>query len=218
MRDSFNPSWWGAQATAVGEGGRGSAWFLRRDVGADWVLRHYRRGGLVARIVAESYIFTGLEHTRAFRELRLLQDLKVRGLPVPAPVAAYIYQPNTMVYQAAILIERIPGAVPWPGAENRSQSPLWQKIGHTIRQFHNEGLYHADLNCDNVMVAGEDIYLIDFDKCQLRAVASQTPTDWMTSNLERLKRSVDKRLDDIPENPRNELWRQLEEGYFSGPD
>ncbi|MBE0487016.1 3-deoxy-D-manno-octulosonic acid kinase [Marinobacter sp.] len=213
--ESFAPASWGDQAVAVSEGGRGSAWFIHRDFGTDWVLRHYRRGGLVGRLIARRYMFSGLERTRAFRELRLLHILKAEGLPVPTPLAAYIYQPVPMAYEAAILIERIPDAVPWPSAESRSECHLWQKIGRTIRQFHNAGLYHADLNCDNVMVAGDDIYLIDFDKCQIRPVSSQVMPRWMTSNLKRLRRSVDKRLALLAAAERNELWQHLELAYLS---
>src|SRR5215208_918777 len=53
-----------------------------------WVLRHYRRGGFMARIRDDSYLWLGEARTRSFAEWRLLAELRRRGLPVPAPIAA----------------------------------------------------------------------------------------------------------------------------------
>jgi 3-deoxy-D-manno-octulosonic acid kinase len=45
----LEPEYWGARAEPVsGQGGRGAAWFVSGDDG-DAVLRHYRRGGFMAR-------------------------------------------------------------------------------------------------------------------------------------------------------------------------
>src|SRR4029453_11025308 len=53
-----------------------------------WVLRHYRRGGLIAKLSQDSYLWTGAARTRSFAEWRLLAELRRRGLRVPAPIAA----------------------------------------------------------------------------------------------------------------------------------
>lgn len=158
-------------------------------------------------------MFTGLENTRAFKEFRLLHELKSLGLPVPAPVAAYVRRRGFLVYSAAILIERIPNSVPWPNATDKARAELWRKIGSVIRRFHDAGLYHADLNCDNVLVATGEVYLIDFDKCEIRLGVAGRKAPWMESNLARLKRSVEKRLSDIAPPMRAELWESLKEGY-----
>ena len=44
-------------------GGRGSVVFLRDSV-RRWVLRHYRRGGAVASLLDDRYLWTGEERTR----------------------------------------------------------------------------------------------------------------------------------------------------------
>ena len=41
-----------------------------------WVLRHYLRGGFVARFIEDHYLWLGAERTRAFREWRLLRKLR----------------------------------------------------------------------------------------------------------------------------------------------
>ena len=59
-------------------GGRGTVAFVR-DGERRWVLRHYRRGGLVARLLDDRYLWTGADRTRAFREWRLLRELRAAG-------------------------------------------------------------------------------------------------------------------------------------------
>jgi hypothetical protein len=45
-----------------------------------WVLRHYRRGGAVARrLLADRYVWAGEERVRAFAEWRLLARLHASG-------------------------------------------------------------------------------------------------------------------------------------------
>ena len=54
--DFFDPQTPALEASLVTSGGRAAAWFVR--VGAfDAVLRHYRRGGLVAKFVQNRYLW-----------------------------------------------------------------------------------------------------------------------------------------------------------------
>ena len=207
--DWFNPEWWGFRAQPVAAGGRGSAWFLDADQG-DMVLRHYRRGGLAARLSERSYLYTGWGRTRAVREFGLLEQLYGRGLPVPEPVAARAVL-HGLFYRAAIIIRRIPAAAPWPDASRRLEGELWRSIGAMIRQFHEAGLDHVDLNCDNILVTSAAVYLIDFDRC--RMLPPDTTARWRSGNLSRLKRSVDKRFSDLADSDRERLWKSLEQGY-----
>src|SRR5688500_13884582 len=62
-------------------GGRGSVCFLRPPEGS-WVWRHYHRGGFVARVVADAYLWLGAARTRSFAEWRLLARLRALSLPV----------------------------------------------------------------------------------------------------------------------------------------
>ena len=68
-------------------GGRGAAWFVG-STAQPWVLRHYQRGGLAARVARDRYLYLGEQRVRAFAEWRLLAQMYERGLPVPRPVAA----------------------------------------------------------------------------------------------------------------------------------
>ena len=178
-----------ANAEPVAVGGRGAAWFVPTHAG-DAVLRHYRRGGVVARFSRNTYLWNGAERTRSFREFRLLRALGERGLPVPAPLAAAYWRSGTG-YRAALLMLRL--------ADTRSLGALlddgvvlpWRDLGCTIARFHRAGACHADLNVDNVLMdAHGKLWLIDFDRGTLRAPAR----GWQQANLARLQRSLRKRL------------------------
>ncbi|GGY79000.1 3-deoxy-D-manno-octulosonic acid kinase [Marinobacter zhanjiangensis] len=206
----FDPARWGDRAQPVSAGGRGSAWFVGTDQG-DMVLRHYRRGGLVARVSERNYVYTGWRNTRSYREFQLLRELHDQGLPVPEPVAACANR-RWMWYHAAILIRRIPGAVPFPEVGNLHDEALWAKVGKTIRRFHNAGLDHVDLNCDNILLKGGDVYLIDLDRCRLRGESGGSR--WEKGNLDRLWRSVEKRIRPVTERQTPILWDCLLAGYY----
>ncbi len=84
----FDPEYWRVRGElAAAAGGRGSAWFVGSGEHA-WVLRHFRRGGFIARLSQDRYVWAGEERVRAFAEWRLLQFLAMRGLRVQQPVAA----------------------------------------------------------------------------------------------------------------------------------
>jgi 3-deoxy-D-manno-octulosonic acid kinase len=168
-------------------GGRGSVSVLHATEG-DWVLRHYRRGGLAARMSADRYLWTGTNATRSFREWRLLAELVRRGLPVPAPIAAG-YERSGATYTADIITARLSGARTLAQTiETQSlESAMWAHIGRTIARFHASGVHHADLNANNIMLAGGDVYLLDFDRGRIRARGG-----WEAAVIARLRRSLDK--------------------------
>ena len=209
----FDPAYWGEQARPVDAGGRGSAWF----VGAGehgLVLRHYRRGGLIARVSRNRYVFTGRKRVRSIAEFELLKKLYELDLPVPQPVAAW-YERKGPVYQASIIVERIPGAVTFGSVWRDLPEETWVEIGRVIRRFHDAGVHHADLNCFNVLLQEHRVYLIDFDKGRYLA-NSRKGQSLKALNLSRLHRSLlrqSRRSGD--EKKLAQLWPHLEKGYYA---
>ena len=184
--DPHNPA---LLARPVAEGGRGAAWFVRTPAG-EAVLRHYRRGGLAARVSRDAYLFAGAERTRAFSEFRLLRALRERGLPVPKPLAAAYWRDGAR-YRAALLVARIANARSFGDVLRAGETPDWKAIGRAIARFHRAGVCHADLNVDNVLMdAHGSHWLIDFDRGRLRKPAPA----WQKANLARLLRSLRKQL------------------------
>lgn len=206
----FDPEAWGASAVPVDAGGRGGAWFLRSGA-SELVLRHYRRGGFAGKFVERTYLYSGAPRTRSFAEFHLTRELHQAGLPVPRVVAAIIWPRGWLWYHAAIIVERIPAAVNFPDSPSVGDESLWFRVGQMVRRFHDWGLDHVDLNCDNILVAGDDIYLIDFDRCRRRSLSSSNR--WREHNLQRLKRSVDKRIGPKGDIRTESLWQRLLSGY-----
>ncbi len=178
-----------APAGAAAVGGRGAAWIVpARDGDGEWVLRHYRRGGLPAKLVADLYLWPGLELTRPWREWRLLAELHTLGLPVPRPVAARVVQ-GGIAYRGDLVTRRIPAARSLAELLRDSAAAPWREVGACIHRFHEAGVWHADLNAHNVLVdAGATVWLIDFDRSERRRPAP----GWQQANLERLTRSLHK--------------------------
>ena len=79
------------------------------------MLRHYRRGGFIARLSRDRYVWTGEARVRAFAEWRLLELLTERGLPVPKPIAAR-YQRSGLLYRCDLITQRIADAQPLSAA------------------------------------------------------------------------------------------------------
>ena len=64
----FDPEYWRRHDAIEGTArGRGTTWFIRAG-DAGFVLRHYRRGGLVAKLSKDRYWFRSEMETRSFAE------------------------------------------------------------------------------------------------------------------------------------------------------
>lgn len=186
----FDPAYWQSRNAIVGEShGRNKVWFVRHGE-RELVLRHYYRGGLVGRLIRDSYLRTRLDSCRSMAEFSLLQSLCNQSFPVPRPCAAHVVW-HGLFYRADILLERIAGSqdVATLLIEQRALSDQeWFVIGQTIRRLHDHGVYHSDLNCHNLLLGSDGrAWVIDFDRCMVRS-----DEGWQTDNLSRLLRSLQK--------------------------
>jgi 3-deoxy-D-manno-octulosonic acid kinase len=207
----FDPGYWAARGEcSAASGGRGAAWFVGNSENP-WVLRHYRRGGLVARISQDRFLWAGETRVRAFAEWRLLKHLAQRGLPVPIPLAAW-YQRDGITYRCDLLTQRIAGAISLSAAMDRKElaAGAWFSVGAAIARLHAAGADHADLNAHNILFdAKEAVTVIDFDRGRLRA-----PGAWRLRNLKRLHRSLLKVSKSLPPDRFTAAaWDSLLSGY-----
>ncbi len=205
----FAPEQWPEAARTVGKaGGRGAAIFINL-AGQDCVLRHYYRGGIPGKFIADRYLWAGEARVRSFSEWNLLQLMHAQGLPVPVPVAAR-YVRHGFTYSADLITARLPDVKPLSVRLTSGEvSPqLWSQIGACIARFHRAGFCHADLNAHNVQISGNgDVYLLDWDRGDQRA-----PASWCNSNLARLHRSLNK-LSEGGKLPLHD-WQRLINGYL----
>jgi len=204
----FDRSHWQAHGTLeTTHGGRGTVAFVRTQDGQRWVLRHYRRGGLIARLVADRYLWTGAEQTRSFREWRLLRQLRVWGLPVPQPVAAQYVRAGPF-YRADLLTAELPVRQTLTQALQSGPLPTeaWHAIGACIGALHARGVQHADLNAHNLLLGADHaVYVLDFDRGRIRERGT-----WEQAVLERLQRSLRKVTVELPADRFGEpQWQAL---------
>ena len=235
----FDPEFWRRRGElSEVTRGRGSAWFIASGA-RQWVLRHFRRGGFIACLSRDGYVWTGEDGVRAFAEWRLLDVLTRRGLPVPQPVAAR-YQRTGLRYRCDLITQRIVNAEPLSAALARGAlaEPLWRAVGTTVARLHRAGVDHADLNAHNILLdvtsvvrgvtnsavgvtnaglgvkdAGvgvkDIVWVIDFDRGRLRAQGV-----WTSRNLRRLRRSLVKISRDWPAGRfSDDAWGWLMAGY-----
>jgi 3-deoxy-D-manno-octulosonic acid kinase len=206
----FDPQFWRARGELEGAArGRGTTHFVS-SAGRRYVLRHYRRGGLLARLLGDRYLWRGAHSTRPFEEWQLTYRLHRAGLPVPAPLAAR-YRQHGLTYSGDLLTERLPsvGSLAQCLCTGALSVLTWIAIGRCVRRFHDLGVCHADLNAHNVLLSEDEVYLIDFDRCRLRP-----PGLWCDANLARLRRSLEKVTWSLPPERFGEAdWHGLLDGY-----
>lgn len=218
--DDFNPEmlsarFWQQQNAVTGTAqGRGTTYFVQSASQQQWVLRHYYRGGLVGKLIDDSYLFFRQERTRAVEEFNLLQHMTELGLPVPAPIACRI-EKKGLLYRADLLTGRIVNAKDLVAllAEKPLRQEVWLNIGRTIQAFHQQGIYHHDLNAHNILLDDTDkVWLIDFDRGQQR----KPEQSWQQKNIDRLLRSFHKEQHLLANfHWQADDWQVLMEGYLS---
>lgn len=169
---------------------RGRAPVARVRLGSEnGILRHYYRGGFMNRISEDKFLWTGIERTRAIREFRLLEWMTAKHLPVPKPLGARVVR-DKLFYTCDLITREVPDTqtVASRLETQALDTNQWQSIGAAIRALHQHNVFHADLNANNILIdSNSSITLIDFDKCRQRSGSG-----WQSTNLTRLKRSLDK--------------------------
>lgn len=201
-----------AQIALATGSGRGQALKVVR-LNKPLVIRHYFRGGLMAKLSKDRFWPSAIHNSRGMREFTLLRLMNSWSLPVPTPAGAH--------HHRSVLGDRADIAIGWiPDANNliqRLQSgPIpeteWRTVGKTIRAMHDRQVFHSDLNAHNLMldVRGK-AWIVDFDKCMVKPDG-----EWKHRNLSRLLRSLQKELSLRP-NLHWQLadWEFLLSGYHS---
>ncbi|MBN1574384.1 MAG: phosphotransferase [Deltaproteobacteria bacterium] len=203
-------------------GGRGSAFKTEISGVGGVVVRRYRRGGLFGKIVKDGYL---VPH-RALSELFSLTTARARGVPAPNAIGAsekrrrFLFIPSPL-YTAAIATAEISGSVNLPeflGREDNlnSKAVVLNRAGAAIRKMHDAGIYHRDLNMNNLLVkSGEgEIFIIDFDRAKVCDFLSRR---MLERNLRRLLRSA-RKLAGLGLSTTDENFRHILIGYTKGDE
>ena len=164
--------------------------------GKNMVLRQYSHGGLLRAITGSTYFFG----SRSFRELALTEEIRSFGIPTIFSIGAIHQKTFFSFHRAYFLTLEVPSAMDLiqyfqaigtcPSREKLSQKrKTIRHIGLLIRQFHQAGFYHGDLQLKNILMSGDQILLIDFDRSYRK---QNLPVQERMKNLLRFNRSVEK--------------------------
>ena len=150
--------------------GRGTAYFIDAGENRKWVLRHYLRGGFIAKFMKDGYFYPGRNRCRPYLEFMLLADLHEKGLPVPEPVVAHV---NLNFYPVAhydIIMKYIENSRDLVSVlkERALTEGELEGIGEVLAKLKEHNVYHHDLNIHNIMLDDSGkFWVIDFDKGEI---------------------------------------------------
>ncbi len=128
------------------------------------VVKHYRRGGMIARLNKEHYLRTG--KTRCQKEYEQMVRARQAGVNCPEPIA-FVFK-GLVLYRGWLVTKEIPHqqtlarlSLQEPERLPAVMNPFRQQLERLVAH----GVWHVDLHPGNVLVddAGR-VYLVDFDK------------------------------------------------------
>lgn len=168
--------------------GRGSPAIVSLPGGGSAVRKHYFRGGCAGFLRDRYRSWKRLEN-----ELGILEFLEGRGAPVPQVLAARAARDRWGWYSLDLLLREIPGAERmsdllrrWSG---RRRARLLREAAAAVRSLHDLGVYHGDLNVENILHSPSGIHLVDFDQAKRK----EPDVSMRIRDLRRLHRSAIKR-------------------------
>lgn len=172
------------------------------------VVRHSMRGGWMAKISKDLFVFP----TRGFRELVASLRLRASGVSTPEVVAYVSYPINFVLRRFDVATREIPNGHDLSVAlakitDHQHRVMVLDAVAKLLSQLTNAGAHHQDLNLKNVLLtAGEgpglDAHILDVDRVQFSSPGSPLVAK---ANLDRLIRSLRK-------------WRDLHELPYSAED
>ena len=159
------------------------------------VIRRYLHGGLFSALTRDLYLFG----SRSFHELALTARIRACGVSTIEPIGAVhrsirpfykAYLLSLEISDAKDLIQYLQEIGPHPSRERLlHKRRTIRSAGLLVHQFHEAGFFHGDLQLRNMLVSGEQLFLIDFDHSYQKEVLTAREK---RKNLLRLNRSVEK--------------------------
>ena len=176
----------GKGCTLSGKAGRGEVLRLTFS-GGKAILRRCRRGGLIRHVLCDTYLFSN----RPLREFVVHNYLYENGFAVPEPMGV-CWERRGFGFRGAIATREVDQAENLlEYLEHAPDEPDFtlERTGRLIREMHDLGVFHADLQVRNILVAPAHPYIIDFDRARRRRRLSKMAR---ARNLLRLRRSFSK--------------------------
>jgi tRNA A-37 threonylcarbamoyl transferase component Bud32 len=189
-----------AHGTALAGRGRGVA---HRVTGADsdWVVRHYRRGGSMARPLGDRYLRIGTP--RPLTELRASQAARAKGIATPAVEALFVRSVGVF-YRADLATRYVPDSRDLASSvfehhgsgDDEALHAAWRAAGALLGAAFAAGVVHLDLNLGNVLLqtdgAGIRAHLIDLDRARVVDRLTEVQRGRMLERFHRSRRKLER--------------------------
>jgi 3-deoxy-D-manno-octulosonic acid kinase len=163
------------------------------------LVRRFQHGGMLRWMLGRRFA----DPQRPFRELALSARLQQLGIETPRVVAARARRAAPFGWALDLVTLRVEGAqdlAEWlealreGRASERARRAIPRAVGACVGRFHAAGLWHADLNPRNLLLAGDAlehgtaaVLVLDLDRSALRP---PLPDERRSANLARLLRAV----------------------------
>ena len=210
----FSLEYWRDQpGTETVASGRGSGSLRIELNGRRAILRRYYRGGAVGKLFTDQYFWLGRGLSRPWREWQILERARRAGLPVPEPIGACACRTG-LWYRAALITAFVEDTETLTVRlrRERLRRDGWNELGRLIKRMQAEGIRHADLTSDNLLIDSHNrFYIIDFD----RARVMNRLDDWQWLTLYRFQRSILKRDRKLALNFSEDDWQAFMDSYES---
>ena len=167
--------------------GRGRPCRVLLPGGGSGVLRGYRHGGMFRAVTGCRF----LGFPRPLAELTATEAARRAGVRVPEVLAVWFRYVGRVFHEGWILTREIEGATDLMTALTGGDVPrgVFRALGEETRKMHDAGVWHADLHVKNVLLSGDGVTIIDFDRAR---AGSDVSRDDRVGNLLRFDRSVEK--------------------------
>ncbi len=205
--------WQDRPGTETVASGRGSGSLCIDLDGCRAILRRSYRGGAVGKLFTDQYLWLGRGLSRPWREWQILERARRAGLPVPEPIGACACRTG-LWYRAALITAFVEDTETLTVRlrRERLRRDSWAELGRLIKRMQAEGIRHADLTSDNLLIDSRNrFYIIDFD----RARVMNRLDDWQWLTLYRFQRSIAKRDRKLALNFSEDDWQAFMDSYES---
>ncbi len=143
------------------------------------VIKHYRRGGVLGRMVSHRYLRLGA--TRCENEFQMLLRVRAMGVSAPEPIL-FAYK-GSVLYKAWLVTREVERSqslfhLAQEGAVKGGLDPvaITEKVAELVTRLIINGVKHVDLHPGNVLIDEQgDVFLIDFDKAQILKALANSP-------------------------------------------
>ncbi len=180
----------------------------------EWVVRRYRRGGVVAALLGDRYLRVGA--ARPLRELEVSAAARARGVRTPEVMAVVTQSAGPFVrgeLATAYVADSEDLAVLGFGKSRASaeqQHAAWEAVGRLVHELAAAGLSHPDLNLKNILIRwvpeAPEAWVVDLDRCTIGRADASAMWSRLRRSLAKWERTTGKPL-------AGELRAALQAGY-----